>query len=175
MQKSISSDEEAKFVLTQMKLLRTDYSDKTKELVTEFRSFAEKQSENNMKALVDAIETVIGDFNAKINEQFGENFKKLNEAVGSLLVWQENYCKQIEYMVETIENTQKSVEKVEKQIIQDISEKYKETFNLTEEFQLVLTTFKEENEILINNIEQFAKLSGPASEKDKPLKKDLMT
>ena len=79
--KAISSDEEASLT-TQMKLLRTDYSDKTKELVTEFRAFAEKQSENNMKALVEAIETVIGDFNVKINEQFGENFKKLNEAVG---------------------------------------------------------------------------------------------
>ena len=160
--KSISSDEEASLT-TQMKLLRTDYSDKTKELVTEFRAFAEKQSENNMKALVEAIETVIGEFNVKINEQFGENFKKLNEAVGKLLEWQENYYKQIEYMVQTIEYTQKGVEN-SKQIIEDISSKYDETYKLTEEFQSVLTTLNEENKTLVRNIEEFAKLSDKANE-----------
>jgi hypothetical protein len=159
--KAISSDEEASLT-TQMKLLRTDYSDKTKELVTEFRAFAEKQSENNMKALVEAIETVIGDFNAKINEQFGENFAKLNEAVGKLLDWQENYYKQIEYMVNTIETTQKGVES-SKQVIQDISENYEDTYKITEDFQVVLETMKNENEVLIKNIEEFAKLADNAS------------
>ena len=159
--KAISSDEEASLT-TQMKLLRTDYSDKTKELVTEFRAFAEKQSENNMKALVEAIETVIGDFNVKINEQFGENFKKLNEAVGKLLDWQENYYKQIEYMVNTIETTQKGVES-SKQVIQDISENYEDTYKLTEDFQIVLETMKNENEDLLKNIEAFGKLAENAS------------
>jgi len=160
--KAISSDEEASLT-TQMKLLRTDYSDKTKELVTEFRAFAEKQSENNMKALVEAIETVIGDFNVKINEQFGENFKKLNEAVGQLLVWQENYYKQIEYMVETIGQTNSAVES-SKQIIEDISEKYKQTYQLTEEFELVIKTLMEENKSLERNIENFASLAEKAGE-----------
>ena len=67
-----------------------------------------------MKALVEAIETVIGEFNVKINEQFGENFKKLNEAVGKLLEWQENYYKQIEYMVQTIEILKKVLKIVNK-------------------------------------------------------------
>ena len=62
-----------------------------------------------------------------------ENFKKLNEAVGKLLEWQENYYKQIEYMVQTIEYTQKGVEN-SKQIIEDISSKYDETYKLTESF-----------------------------------------
>jgi len=35
------------------------------------------------------------DFNTKINEQFGENFKQLNEAVGKLLEWQEKYRVQL--------------------------------------------------------------------------------
>jgi len=39
-------------------------------------------AENNSKALIEALQEVIRDFNAKINEQFGENFKQLNEAVG---------------------------------------------------------------------------------------------
>ncbi len=53
-------------------------------------------AENNSKALIEALEQVIRDFNAKLTEQFGENFKKLNEAVGALLTWQENYRQHIE-------------------------------------------------------------------------------
>lgn len=43
------------------------------ELVSEFRNFAENMTENNSKALIEALEGVIRDFNTKLNEQFGEN------------------------------------------------------------------------------------------------------
>src|SRR5207253_9149649 len=33
-------------------------------------------------------------------EQFGENFKQLNEAVGKILVWQEKYREQITEMIQ---------------------------------------------------------------------------
>jgi len=160
--KGISGDGDAS-ITTQIGKLRNDYRDMTGELVTEFRAFAEKQSENNMKALVEAIETVIGDFNAKINEQFGENFKQLNVAVGKLLDWQENYYEQIKYMVDTIENTQKGVESSQK-VIEEISNKYSETYKLTEQFETVLKTLNEENAVLVKNVEEFAKLSDKANE-----------
>jgi hypothetical protein len=38
---------------------------------------------------------VVKDFNARINEQFGENFKQLNEGVAKLLVWQEQHVETI--------------------------------------------------------------------------------
>jgi hypothetical protein len=41
--------------------------------------------------LVEALRDVIKDFNQKLTEQFGENFKQLNSAVGHLLTWQEQY------------------------------------------------------------------------------------
>ena len=68
-----------------------------------FDNFAEKMADNNMKAL----EEVIKDFNTKLQEQFGENFKQLNEAVGKLLEWQENYKKTIK---KNEENLKKAVE-----------------------------------------------------------------
>ena len=61
-----------------------------KSLTKEFQYFAEKMAENNSKALIEALREVITDFNAKINEQFGDNFKQLNEAVAALLTWQDN-------------------------------------------------------------------------------------
>ena len=46
------------------------------------------------------LKTVIREFNEKISEQFGDNFKQLNETVGQLLVWQERYRQQMAEMIE---------------------------------------------------------------------------
>ena len=55
-------------------------------------------SEMGSKALVEALRDVIKDFNARISEQFGENFKHLNEGVANLLVWQEQHRQHVEAM-----------------------------------------------------------------------------
>ena len=39
-----------------------------------------QMAENNTKALIEALEEVMRDFNAKINEQFGENFKTIKRS-----------------------------------------------------------------------------------------------
>ena len=60
----------------------------------------EKIAESNSKALIEAFKEVIRDFNTKINEQFGENFKQLNAAVEKILVWQERYRQQMTEMIQ---------------------------------------------------------------------------
>lgn len=90
LQKSITGDEDSTLI-TQMQKTRTSFMDKQDQLILSFDSFAEKMAKNNSDALIEALQEVIKDFNAKINEQFGENFKHLNEAIGKLLEWQENY------------------------------------------------------------------------------------
>lgn len=78
---------------------------KQDELIQEFKVFGKEMAKNNTDALIDALNGVIRDFNDKITEQFGENFKELNKAVGSLLVWQENYK-------EIIENTENNLNSI---------------------------------------------------------------
>lgn len=96
---SIAGDEDASLV-TQLQKLRTETKDANETMVREFREFAKTMAENNSKALIEALEEVIRDFNTKLTEQFGENFKELNRAVGALLVWQENYKDQVEQWLE---------------------------------------------------------------------------
>jgi chromosome segregation ATPase len=43
--------------------------------------------------------TPIRDFNTKITDQFGDNFKQLNEAVGAMLEWQAQYREQVGEMI----------------------------------------------------------------------------
>lgn len=61
-----------------------------------FDNFARTMAENNSKAFIQALQDVIKDFNNKITEQFGDNFKQLNLAVGALLEWQKNYKEYVE-------------------------------------------------------------------------------
>ncbi len=81
-------------------------------LRSEFGDFAEKVAQNGTEALVEALSGVILDFNEKISEQFGDNFKQLNDAVGRLLDWQKEYTQQMEQLKKAFEENQESIHKV---------------------------------------------------------------
>jgi DNA anti-recombination protein RmuC len=87
-------------LLSQVKLLRQETGDGLKALNFSLENYMERMAENNSKALIEALKEVIGDFNAKINEQFGDNFKQLNSAVERILVWQEAYRQQMAEMID---------------------------------------------------------------------------
>ena len=119
LRKAISSEGDSS-LLTQVQKLRTTIQDGQSELVKEFRQFAEHMVENNQKAIVEALEEVIRDFNQNLTEQFGENFKELNSAVASLVEWQDNYRQHVEALqsrldaaVSSIEHAQTALAKVE--------------------------------------------------------------
>ena len=64
-----------------------------------FSNYQEKMADANARALVEAISTVMQEFNTKINEQYGENFKQLNESVVAMLEWQQNYRTQLDDLI----------------------------------------------------------------------------
>lgn len=117
---AVSADNESSLI-TQLQKLRTSVIDGNSDLnesikngfisqINEFKIFADKLAENNANALIEALAEVMRDFNAKINEQFGENFKHLNTAVGKLLTWQEQYKDQIENIVEQYQLALKGID-----------------------------------------------------------------
>ncbi len=79
---------------------RQDSNKRLDALTHSLDEFGRTVAENNSKALIDALKDVIREFNEKISEQFGENFKQLNQAVGQILVWQEQYRQQMAEMIE---------------------------------------------------------------------------
>jgi F0F1-type ATP synthase membrane subunit b/b' len=106
--RSVSSDGESG-ILGQFKLLREGTNSRLEELTASFDKYAEKVAESNSKALIQALQEVIRDFNAKINEQFGENFKQLNASVGKLLSWQVRYEIQLTALIEQETATRKNM------------------------------------------------------------------
>ena len=99
--RALIGDEDSS-LLTQIKSTRTDMNDRFKAQITAFKDFAETMAENNTNALIEALEGVIRDFNEKLTEQFGENFKQLNEGVEKLVGWQESYKVHVEHMEDKI-------------------------------------------------------------------------
>lgn len=96
-------------LISQAKLLRQESRDGLASLKTSLDSYMEKVAESNSKALIEALKEVIRDFNTKINEQFGENFRHLNSAVEKILVWQEAYRQQLTEMIEQQKSTASSM------------------------------------------------------------------
>jgi len=85
-------------LVSQLKLMRQDSNDRLDALKRAQTEALQMLSQMGSKALVEALRDVIKDFNARINEQFGENFKHLNEGVAKLLVWQEQHRQHVESM-----------------------------------------------------------------------------
>ena len=93
--------------------MRTTFTNKQDELIGEFKQFAG----NSSKELVQALQEVIAKFNVLISDQIGDNFKHLNEAVGQLLIWQENYKEQVEAMVGQLRQSMEALEMCEEAMI----------------------------------------------------------
>lgn len=107
------SDEEGN-LLTELRFLRKEMSTKHDELRDEFQQFAKNVAESVAKLatdeLIEALKKVIEDFNTKIQEQFGENFKQLNEAVGRTVEWQEQYRQQMDELADEFRIAAQSIE-----------------------------------------------------------------
>ena len=120
-EKSIAGDQETT-LLTQVQKLRTTTLDGLGELNRTFKEFAERMVENNTQALIDALTQVMRDFNTKINEQFGENFKRLNEAVGKMVEWQKEYSARVEHMTAQFQHALQGISDCER-TLESISQK----------------------------------------------------
>ncbi|ELA08940.1 hypothetical protein MOMA_00975 [Moraxella macacae 0408225] len=81
-----------------------------RKLWQQMHQVTESLSKSATEQIIESLNQVIRDFNDKITEQFGENFKQLNQAVGHLLQWQENYKQQIEQMIAQYELGVKAID-----------------------------------------------------------------
>lgn len=108
--KGIGSGDESSLT-GQLKLLRSDNNDHQRvnrdqnrafedRLWIKLQEFADMMAGAATEQVIEALKQVITDFNHNLTEQFGENFKRLNESVTDLVEWQERYREQIAQMIE---------------------------------------------------------------------------
>ena len=106
--RSIAGTEDST-LLSQVRLLRTESNERLDRLNQSFERYTEKMAEANARALITALSQVIRDFNAELNDQFGENFQRLNAGVEKLVVWQKQYEHQLNALIEQETLTRKSM------------------------------------------------------------------
>lgn len=125
--------------------------------------YQERMAEANAKALVDAIEMVMKDFNAKINEQYGDNFKRLNESVISMLEWQKSYKQQLLELIDEQERTSKSMQEASQAF--EYMVKHANAFNgISESLQELLTGLETQRLNLHSQLGSLADLVNHAGE-----------
>ena len=145
-------------VLTQLQKLRTTFSDKQDDLVRAFNEFSEQMAENNTQALIEALEEVMRDFNAKINEQFGDNFRQLNEAVGRINDWQEQYRQQMNELAAQFRIAAESVEQ-SRQSLAIIADRSDAIVSSAEQLDPILRALQHQIGQLDTHLEAFSTLA----------------
>ncbi|WP_157378618.1 hypothetical protein [Aliagarivorans taiwanensis] len=77
---------------------RSEFKEFEERLWIKLQDFADMLSKSATEQVIEALKQVIQDFNNNLIEQFGDNFKALNEAVHELVTWQANYKDQLQEM-----------------------------------------------------------------------------
>ena len=75
-----------------------------------FKEVLNVLSRGAKEEIIAALENVISEFNKNLTEQFGDNFKQLNESVKNMIVWQENYKVAIEQVERNLQVTLTNLE-----------------------------------------------------------------
>ena len=161
-EKSIAGEGETTLV-TQVQKLRTSNADRLDKLDKSFNDFAEKMVADSTQSLIEALTQVMRDFNTQINEQFGDNFKQLNDAVGKMLDWQIEYAGRVESMTDQFQKTLDGIVECER-VLTSLSNKaavYQDTSTKLQELLNNLNT----NLVAINEMSQNAKSAFPTIQK----------
>lgn len=108
------------------------------QLSNKMDDFTSSLGESTVEQLIKAIETVIKDFNNKIEEQFGENFKQFNKGLEKLLEWQTQYIDEIEKTKNAIDISNQLILSHEKTVAK-----------IYEKLDLIPSTLKPVEEILV--------------------------
>ena len=101
--KNALTGENERTVFAQLQELTSTVSEKVGEIAAKVGEIATGQ-------LIEALKEIIREFNKNLTEQFGENFKQLNEAVGKTVEWQEQYRQQMDQLANEFRIAAQSVE-----------------------------------------------------------------
>ena len=176
LRQAISAENDSSLV-TQLQKLRISLEDGNRDIIAELKKFSDDIVQNNSEALMEALEKVIRDFNTQLNEQFGDNFKQLNQAVHAMVEWQNNYKKHVETLEDRIDSAVQALQSSETALseVADHSKKIPEAFtamqelldnlvDATNELPQALDALTESTEGLNSQLEAVAELRNQAVE-----------
>jgi len=167
LERALSGDQEGS-LRHQLQLLQGAMVSRQEALQQAFDRFAERMASDNSTALIEALSSVMRNFNTQINEQFGDNFKHLNQAVTRVVEWQSQYALQVESMIGQFDLTVEGMKECERSVraiaemsgsftlIAEASGSFKDT---SQQLDQVLQSLNERTTQLSEHLSAFANLS----------------
>lgn len=121
----------------------------------------ESLAEGVTEEIINALKVVIEEFNQELQDQFGDNFKELNQAVVKLLEWQNNYKTHIETIDEHLQVSTQSIDK-SRDALAEIASRNTEVMDVYHSLEKIINTYSLQTEELNRHLKEYAELSGEA-------------
>ena len=125
-------------------------------LEKKFEEFASQIGDATVEHLIKALEDVVRDFNKKIEEQFGDNFKIFNDGLKKLIEWQDKYITEVEETKQSINQANNLIQS-NKSTISSISKALEEIPLSLSPAEKILENLNRQNTDLNNSITNIAK------------------
>ncbi|WP_196157258.1 hypothetical protein [Reinekea sp. G2M2-21] len=126
-------------------------------LISTLKGYQAEMTEANRVALEEAITHVMREFNTRIEEQYGDNFKKLNSAVGQMIEWQAAYKGQLEDLLSANERSANS-SKVAAESFEKLISQTQSFTSVAEDMETLLNALQNQSENLREYLTTFTTL-----------------
>lgn len=133
------------------------------EFTRELHEFAKKVSEMGTRHLIEALKQVINDFNRNLTEQFGENFKRLDDSVKKLVDWQSQYANQVERQTEQLNSAVQAIRQSQEALAR-IEESTRSIPEHMEHQRQVISVLGSETERLEGLLQRYDEMANSARE-----------
>lgn len=158
-----SLSEKDQTLMQELSMLRVENQRQSDDLISTLSRYQTEMVEANTQALIDALGAVMRDFNTKIDEQYGDNFKRLNESVGKMLDWQKEYKQQLVELADNQKTIGHSMKDASSAFENMVS--HAESFNgISESLGNMLQGLNTQRDVLDKHLSGLARLVSEAGE-----------
>lgn len=140
---------------------RKESEDHFKKMNESLEKAVETLSKGATEEIIKALEKVISDFNNNLTEQFGDNFKQLNESVKNMIVWQENYKSGIEQTEKNLRDTMSAIQ-ANSEYMERLHNNYKDLGDMSGKLSQVIMKNQKQIENLENGLSSLEKIGKDA-------------
>ena len=142
--------------------IQADQNKHLSEFSQTMAAYESRMVKANTSALITAIKAVMRNFNTQINEQYGDNFKELNRAVGQMLQWQQNYKKELEELLSSQRSNGRLLDKATQAYEKLVA--HSEVFTkVSDSLGTMLSGLQTQSQHLDNYLTQLAKVADKAA------------
>ena len=132
------------------------------ELKDSIEKFTGDMGDKTVNALMEAIQKVMDEFNAKINDRLGEDFNALSDAVKDLNIWQDNYRHIVQTQTEELGKQTEGLKQAERSLT-NIQQSMINMPEVTSQLAEIIDVMDTQTKDLNSRLEAFAEMKDKAT------------